>query len=125
MLLRPPRRTDTGIDPVAEHRNRDGLAAIQCKLYETNHKVAKSDIDSFVFASARGDFTSPYVFDTAAGWTGNEQETLEGAAQRIDINYLDDARIDWSQYIWTKPDRVVVSGANRLRWRFTLPGAAP
>ncbi len=108
-------RTDTGIDLVAEHRDRDGLAAIQCKLYEANHKVAKSDIDSFVSASARAEFTARYVFDTAAGWTGNAEETLEGVVQRIDINYLNDARIDWSQYTWTKPDQVVVSAANRLR----------
>lgn len=108
-------RTDTGIDLVAEHRDREGLAAIQCKLYEASHKVAKSDIDSFVSASARSEFTARYVFDTAAGWTGNAEETLEGVVQRIDINYLDDARIDWSQYSWSKPDQVVVSAANRLR----------
>lgn len=96
-------RTDTGIDLVAEHRDRDGLAAIQCKFYEAGHKVAKSDIDSFVSASARTEFTARYVFDTAAGWTGNAEETLEGVVQRVDINYLDDARIDWSQYSWSTP----------------------
>lgn len=108
-------RPDTGIDLVAERRDGEGLAAIQCKFYAEGHKVAKSDIDSFISASAKAEWTERYVFDTAAGWTGNAEETLEGVAQRIDIAFLDDARVDWSQYTWSKPDHVELATAHQPR----------
>lgn len=50
-------RPDTGIDLVAANRNSDGYSAIQCKFYASDHKVAKADIDSFIPASARAEFT--------------------------------------------------------------------
>lgn len=108
-------RPDTGIDLVAERRDGEGLAAIQCKFYAEGHKVAKSDIDSFISASAKAEWTERYVFDTAAGWTGNAEETLEGVAQRIDIAFLDDARVDWSRYSWSKPDEVELATAHQPR----------
>lgn len=108
-------RPDTGIDLVADRRDGEGLAAIQCKFYSEGHKVAKSDIDSFISASAKAEWTERYVFDTAAGWTGNAEETLEGVAQRIDIASLDDARVDWSQYSWSKPDEVELATAHQPR----------
>ena len=46
-------RPDTGIDIVARHRDRDGLAAIQCKFFRANHRVAKPDLDTFLSASGR------------------------------------------------------------------------
>lgn len=107
--------TDTGIDLVAERRDGEGLAAIQCKFYAPGHKVAKSDIDSFISASARSVWTDRYVFDTSAGWTGNAEETLVGVAQRVDIGFLDDARVDWSKYSWTTPDRVELAKAHQPR----------
>lgn len=107
--------TDTGIDLVAERRDGEGLAAIQCKFYASDHKVAKSDIDSFISASAKSEWTERYVFDTAAGWTGNAEETLEGVAQRIDIGFLDDARVDWAEYSWSKPDKVQLAKAHQPR----------
>lgn len=108
-------RTDTGIDLVAERRDGEGLAAIQCKFYGSNHRVAKSDIDSFISASAKSEWTERYVFDTAAGWSGNAEETLEGVAQRIDIAFLDDARVDWAQYSWSKPDTVELADTHKPR----------
>lgn len=108
-------RTDTGIDLVAERRDGEGLAAIQCKFYAPGHRVAKSDIDSFISASARSEWTERYVFDTAAGWTNNAEETLDGVAQRIDIRMLDDARVDWSKYTWAAPDHVELAKAHQPR----------
>lgn len=104
---------DTGIDLVAEWRDGEGLTAIQCKFYDPDHKIAKSDIDKFISASARSMWTERYIFDTAAGWTGNAEETLEGVAQRIDIGFLDDARVDWSKYSWSRPDQVELAKAHR------------
>ncbi|MBM6588948.1 type ISP restriction/modification enzyme [Brevibacterium sp. RIT 803] len=109
------KRTDTGIDIVAERRDGQGLAAIQCKFYAPGQKVPKSEIDKFISSSAGHQWTERYIFDTAAGWTGNAEETLEGVAQRIDIGILDDARVDWSKYSWSKPDDVELATAHQPR----------
>lgn len=108
-------RTDTGIDIVAERRDGQGLAAIQCKFYEAGRKVAKSEIDKFISSSAGSQWTERYLFDTASGWSGNAEETLVGVAQRIDIGMLDDARVDWSKYSWSRPEHVELATAHRPR----------
>jgi predicted helicase len=109
---------DTGIDLVAKRRDDDGLAAIQCKFYAESATVAKGDIDAFVTVSGKAEFSARYIFDTAAGWSKNAQQALEGQAipvQRVDIGYLDEARVDWGQFSWLTPELVVKSGANELR----------
>jgi len=109
-------RPDTGIDLVAANADDDGLTAIQCKFYAPNRTVAKADIDSFVSASAHHQFTRRIVFDTAAGWSANAEETLAGGvAQRVDIGYLADAAIDWAQFSWATPQIVVPTGKKALR----------
>ncbi len=109
-------RPDTGIDLVAANADGDGLTAIQCKFYAPGRTVAKADIDSFVSASASSAFTRRIVFDTAAAWSANAEETLTGGvAQRVDIGYLADAAIDWSQFSWATPEIVVPTGRKALR----------
>ncbi|RBY83210.1 type ISP restriction/modification enzyme [Blastococcus sp. TF02A-26] len=109
-------RPDTGIDLVAANADDGGLTAIQCKFYAPGRTVAKADIDSFVSASASAQFTRRIVFDTAAGWSANAEETLAGGvAQRVDIGYLADAAIDWDQFSWTTPEVVVPTGKKALR----------
>ncbi len=109
-------RPDTGIDLVAANADDDGLTAIQCKFYAPARTVAKADIDSFVSASASSQFTQRIVFDTAAGWSANAEETLAGGvAQRVDIGYLTDAAIDWSRFSWATPQIVVPTGKKALR----------
>src|SRR5690606_37653103 len=91
---------DIGIDLVAANATGEGFTAIQCKFYDQGRKVAKADIDSFLSASMRPEyeFSQRLVFDTSAGWSNNAEETVHGVAQRLDINYLDGAAIDWSQF---------------------------
>ncbi|WP_167197445.1 restriction endonuclease [Brevibacterium pigmentatum] len=108
-------RTDTGIDIVAERRDGEGLAAIQCKFYAPEQKVSKAEIDKFIASCAGSKWTERYIFDTASGWTGNAEETLEDVAQRIDIGVLDDARIDWTKYSWSAPDHVELATAHQPR----------
>src|SRR5688500_4705115 len=40
-------RGDAGIDLVAQFRDREGLAAIQCKFYDAAHRVSRDDVDRF------------------------------------------------------------------------------
>ncbi len=109
-------RPDTGIDLVAANADDGGLTAIQCKFYAPGRTVGKADIDSFISASASSQFTRRIVFDTAAGWSANAEETLAGGvAQRVDIGYLADAAIDWDQFSWTTPEIVVPTGKKALR----------
>ncbi|MEJ7796828.1 MAG: restriction endonuclease, partial [Nocardioides sp.] len=97
-------RGDTGVDIVAQHRDREGLSAIQCKFYDAAHRVSKGDLDTFLSASGGAEFVSRYFFDTADNWNGTAEETAARQAvpvQRVDLAYLDEAKIDWSQYSWS------------------------
>jgi predicted helicase len=109
--------TDIGIDLVAANRGSGDFTAIQCKFYAPGRKVEKSDIDGFLALSMRPEFrfSQRIVFDTASGWSGNAEETLKGVAQRVDINYLSDAAIDWSQFRWATPEVVVPTDKKQLR----------
>lgn len=105
-------RPDTGIDIVAKHRDRDGYAAIQCKFYDSEHRVSKGDLDTFLAASGGEEFVSRYFFDTADNWNTNAKETAAYQAvpvQRVDLAYLAEARIDWEQYSWETPEVLVES----------------
>lgn len=114
----PMRRTgDIGIDLVAQNRDSDDYTAIQCKFYEADRKVAKEDIDGFLATTMRPEYriSQRMVFDTAAGWSKNAEETMVGVAQRVDIGYLADAAIDWSAYSWSTPEVLVPTGKKNLR----------
>lgn len=111
-------RADTGIDLVARVRETDTFAAIQCKFYDENSTVSKGDIDSFLSASSKAEFSARYIFDTAKGWSRNADETLEGQmvpVQRVDIGYMEDAGIDWSGYSWSTPEVLPTTGPKTLR----------
>jgi len=55
---------DTGIDAVAKIRGEDSYCAIQCKFYSENHRIQKSDIDSFFTASGKKHFSQRLIIDT-------------------------------------------------------------
>ncbi|GAA2146440.1 DEAD/DEAH box helicase [Nocardioides koreensis] len=111
-------RPDTGVDLVAKLRDRDGYAAIQCKFYDPAHRVSKGDLDTFLSASGGVEFVSRYFFDTADDWNTNATETARHQAvpvQRVDLAYLDEAKIDWDQYSWSTPEVLVRTGPKQLR----------
>lgn len=111
-------RPDTGIDLVAQRRETGDYAAIQCKFYAASATVSKGDIDSFLSVSGKVGFSERYIFDTAKAWSTNAVDTLHDLSvpvQRIDVGYLDDAGIDWSQYSWSTPEVVVPTGPKQLR----------
>ena len=96
----------------------DTFAAIQCKFYDEHSTVAKGDIDSFLSASSKAEFSARYIFDTAKGWSKNADETLVGQlvpVQRVDIGYLEDAGIDWTGYSWSTPEVLPTTGPKTLR----------
>lgn len=98
---------DTGIDLVAKLAEEDGFCAIQCKFYDENHKIQKSDLDSFFTASGKKVFTRRLIVDsTKREWSEHAEAALNGQAistQRIGLSELENSPIDWSVYAPNKP----------------------
>lgn len=57
-------KQDSGIDLVAKLANEDSYCAIQCKFYDENHKIQKSDLDTFFTASGKKEFSRRLVVET-------------------------------------------------------------
>jgi predicted helicase len=97
---------DTGIDLVAELHEEDGYCAIQCKFFDENHKIQKSDLDSFFTASGKKEFTRRIIVDsTRCDWSEHAEDALNGQAIpsiRIGLNELENSPIDWSVYVPNK-----------------------
>jgi len=75
--------------------------AIQCKFYAQDHKVTKSDIDSFFTASGQAPFTHRIIVTTTCHWSEHAESALIGQnppVTRIDLQDLEQSRIDWSRY---------------------------
>ncbi|TAX38142.1 DEAD/DEAH box helicase [Rhizobium leguminosarum] len=96
---------DTGIDLVATLADGAGYAAIQCKFYNPEHSIQKSDLDSFISAASNGLFTRLIIADTTRkDFSRNAKETLDKLSKewnRIGIDELEASRIDWSQFVRT------------------------
>ena len=98
--LNIPNKKDAGIDLVAttysgEHH------AIQCKNYVPSHKMAKSDIDSFMSASGKNYFSYRIIISTVTDWTDNASNMLEDQVPpvtTINLSDLEQSVIDWDLY---------------------------
>ena len=95
----PKRNTrDLGIDLVAE--GFDGnLWAIQCKAYDPESNLKKSDIDSFLSASSQKQFSSRLLITTTKSIGENARNTIsdqEKPVQVVDWIRLNDSSVDWS-----------------------------
>nr|VFJ91084.1 MAG: Predicted helicase [Candidatus Kentron sp. H]VFJ91929.1 MAG: Predicted helicase [Candidatus Kentron sp. H]VFJ98772.1 MAG: Predicted helicase [Candidatus Kentron sp. H] len=103
---------DVGVDLVAKTRTgaqtsaktsakTDEYHAIQCKFHAPDHKVTKSDIDSFFTASGQAPFTRRIIVSTTIHWTEHADDALRGQTPpvtKIDLQDLENSQIDWSRY---------------------------
>jgi predicted helicase len=92
---------DTGIDLVARTRGTGEIHAIQCKFYAEDHRILKSDIDSFFTASGRKPCTHRIIVTTTNEWTEHAEAALfnqQPPVTRIDLHDLETSQIDWSKY---------------------------
>lgn len=98
---------DSGIDLVAKLSDEEGFCAIQCKFHDENHKIQKSDLDSFFTASGKKGFTRRLIVDsTPREWSEHAEAALAGQTvdtQRIGLAELENSPIDWSVYTPNKP----------------------
>jgi predicted helicase len=108
---------DTGIDLVAKLRGEEGFAAIQCKFYDSKHRIQKADIDSFISASAKEPFKRRVIIDTTdVPWSENAETMLRGQAiitTRISLADLDASGIDWE--LFTAKGEIVLPDKKAIR----------
>ena len=87
---------DIGIDLVCT-LNDGSFAAVQCKFYQRNSSVSKSDIDSFISASEKR-FAHRFLVATNERWSGNSLATLQNASPAVTLITLkefENSDIDW------------------------------
>lgn len=106
---------DTGIDLVATDKD-GGFCAIQCKLYDADRKVSKSEIDSFLSAASKTYFKNRIIVSTTNEWSQNALDTLENQdppVTKIDLATLANSVIDWAKFLEKK--EVVFKPKKQLR----------
>ncbi|URL01833.1 DEAD/DEAH box helicase family protein [Avibacterium sp. 20-126] len=94
------RKTDTGIDLVAIDFE-EKFTAIQCKNYSPDHRIRKSDIDSFFTASGKKIFSHRLIVTTTDHWSENAVKSLydqQPPVTVIDRSALENSLIDWSSF---------------------------
>ncbi|MFC4173599.1 DEAD/DEAH box helicase [Microvirga sp. GCM10011540] len=110
-------RRDTGIDLVAKLKDAEGYCAIQCKFYEADKKIARSEIDSFFAASGKAPFTRRLIIDTTdAEWSEHAENALKDQhieTLRIGLTDLSESPIDWGVY--RREQKVVLAPKKQLR----------
>lgn len=99
-------RHDYGIDLVAKAKDLDEYYAIQCKFYDEEHSVSKSDVDTFLTASGKPfyikgtpvRYAGRIIVSTTDRWSSTANEIIEGqipAVTRIRLKDLKEIGIDW------------------------------
>jgi predicted helicase len=94
-------KKDTGIDLVAKTRGTGEYHAIQCKFYDSEYHVQKSDIDSFFTASGQKPFTHRIIVVTSDSWSENAEAALfnqQPPVSKIELSDLENSQIDWSKF---------------------------
>jgi predicted helicase len=92
---------DVGIDIVAQERYTGEYCAIQCKFYDPEHNLQKSDIDSFFTASGKEPFTSRLIVSTTDKWSKHAEDALKDQqipCSRLRLQDLETSPIDWSHF---------------------------
>ncbi|RKI63103.1 DEAD/DEAH box helicase [Corallococcus sp. AB049A] len=93
-------KRDVGIDLVAETIT-DEVHAIQCKLYASDYRIQKGDIDSFFTAAGKKPFTHRIIISTTDLWSEHAEEALRNQhipVTKIDLATLENSSIDWTQF---------------------------
>ncbi|OOF62442.1 damage-inducible protein [Rodentibacter sp. Ppn85] len=96
---------DTGIDLVAVTYSGENHA-IQCKCYSPDHRISKSDIDSFFTASGKNYFQRRIIVATTVHWTDNAYASLSDQnppVSIIDRSALENSAIDWQKFAFNQP----------------------
>lgn len=119
-------RHDYGIDLVAKARNIDEYYAIQCKFYDDEHSVSKSDVDTFLTASGKPfyikgtpvRYAGRVIVSTTDKWSSTANDIIEGqipAVSRIRLKDLKEIGIDWDSVSVDNPSSMKQSKKKVVR----------
>src|SRR6185503_19239156 len=100
------KKTDTGIDLVAQEKGTGEYWAIQCKFFDPSYHLQKADIDSFFTTSGKEPFSRRMIVTTTEKWSKHAEEALENQktkVTRLDIFELEKSPIDWSKFSLARP----------------------
>ncbi|NVZ11550.1 DEAD/DEAH box helicase [Allochromatium humboldtianum] len=117
---------DVGIDIVTRERATGDYWAIQCKFYNPDHSLKKSDIDSFFtasgkhFATADGEqrFARRMIVSTTDKWGKHAEEALANQdipTVRLAFKDLADSPIDWSRFSLSRIQDIRLKRKKRRR----------
>ena len=115
--LRQLNSNDAGIDLVATTQNPNENIAIQCKFYNENYTIQKSDIDSFFTASGKKYFSHRILVATTNKFSKNAEESLDDQSipvQKIDLYELENSVIDWSEFFKKQEVKIKTKKQPRL-----------
>lgn len=119
-------RHDYGIDLVAKAKDIDEYYAIQCKFYDEEHSVSKSDVDTFLTASGKPfyikgvpvRYAGRIIVSTTDKWTSTANDIIEGqipAVTRIRLRDLKEIGIDWESVSVDNPSSMKRSKKKVIR----------
>lgn len=109
-------KADLGVDLVAEKTNGD-LVAIQAKFY--SGRIQRANIDSFLSQLGEKWVTSHegIIVASTDDWGRNAEQALQNRedVSRIGLSDLRNSKIDWDQFSFGDPKKVVVTPPKKLR----------
>jgi predicted helicase len=86
---------------VAQTHGTGEFHAIQCKLYAEEHRLQKSEIDSFFTASGKTHFSHRLIVSTCRHWSVHAEDALRNQqppVTKIDLADLENSQIDWARW---------------------------
>lgn len=104
-------KVDTGVDLVARKAKTGELVAIQAKYYDKDTTIQKSHIDSFLNEVGKKYYAEGLIVTTTDKWSKNADSALgdrDKNIMRISLSQLKESQIDWSEYTFTAPEKVVL-----------------
>lgn len=121
----PDRGIDSGIDLVVREIDTGNYWAVQCKFFDREYNLQKTDIDSFFTASGKrykinGEYKAfdyRLIVSTTDNWSSEAEKALQNqtiSTHRITLENLEESPVDWSLFdignleeIKLKPKRVL------------------
>lgn len=84
-------------------------------MYEKDHKVPKSDIDSFISASDKKFFTKRIIVATNESWSDEVRGDL--LSKSIPVTVITGAELKTSNVDWSAYDKGIIANLNKRKVR--------
>ncbi len=122
----PDRGMDSGIDLVAREIDTGNYWAVQCKFYDQEYNLQKSDIDSFFTASGKryninGEYKAfdyRLIVSTTNNWSSEAEKALQNqtiSTHRITLENLEESPVDWGLFDIDNPEDIKLKPKRLIR----------